>query len=99
MATGQPVARWGMKLKAVGDSLDASEEVLVETGKAGAETKGSWELNEVILPTFPFGLKLALVRTRLKAGGTLDRAVTWPPSLRLWTFSGENGENFVAGVP
>jgi hypothetical protein len=89
----------GVKVKAVGDSLDVSDEVLVEADKEGADTKGSWDPKELELPALPFGLKLVLARTRLKGGGTLGREIPWAPGLRSWTFSGEKGESFVAGVP
>ena len=62
----------GVKVEASGDSLDTPVEGCVTLFESGAETNGSWNLEEVFSPSLPFGLKLVLVCTRLNAGGTLD---------------------------
>ena len=65
----------GVKFEAPGDSFDTPVEGCVTLFESETETNGSWNRREVFSPTFPFALKLVLVCTRLKAGGTLDRTI------------------------
>ena len=60
----------GVTSEAPGDSLDTPMECCVTLFDNEPETNGSWDTEEVVPPTLPFGLKLVLVCTRLDTDGT-----------------------------
>ena len=65
----------GVKFEAPGDSLDTPVDGCVTGFENEPETNGSGDTKEVVPPSLPFGLKLVLVCTRLKAGGTFDLTI------------------------
>ena len=71
----------GVKSEAPGDSLDTLVADCVTLFENEPETNKSWDTEEVVPPTLPFGLKLVLVCTRLKAGGTLGPFVFTRPNM------------------
>ena len=75
VAAGKCDAHCRVKSEAPGDSLDTPVEGCVTLFENDLETNGSWDTEEVVPPALPFGLKLVLVCTRLKAGGMLGPLV------------------------
>ena len=65
----------GVKSEAPGDNLDTLLEGCVTLFENEPETNESWDTEEVVQPTLPFGLKLVLVCTRLNTDGTLHTCI------------------------